>query len=179
MNRYSSSSGSRALPRLALRFANAVAIVRMQMLDEERGARVPLLEAVAENLLDLRAHVGRGLVGRVRRVDVRDQRQLLDEGAVARLRLLACSDVDEEALPVEAAAARVVHGHRAVLHPDHRPGLVVQPVLRFVRIHLALRPRDRAHHALAVERVDDLLEEERDLPSIRRANSRADRRLPG
>ena len=76
---------------------------------------------------------------------------------------------------MEAPAARVAHGYRAVLHPDDGAVLVVQPVLRLVGIHLRLRRGDRAQHALAVERVDDLLEEERvRLPLLERISEQVD-----
>ena len=72
------------------------------MLDEEVRAAPPLDLGVAEDRFDLRADEVGLFVARVRRVDVGDERQLLDERAVARLRLsarseIAAMDVDEAA----------------------------------------------------------------------------------
>ena len=132
-----------ALARRTLRVADALTVFGVQVVDEEPRVCVPLLERVAEDVLDLRADVRRRLVGRVRRVDVRDQRQLLRERAVARLRIHAVGDVDEEALPVQRPAARVAHRDGAVAHPDDRAVVAEEPVLRLVRLARALRLVDR------------------------------------
>ena len=168
-----------ALPCLALRLAHAVAVIGVEVLDEEGRVRVPLLEAVAEDLLDLRAHVRRGLVGRVRRVDVRDQRQLLDERSIALFRLLARRDVDEEALPVEAPsrASRTVTARSCTQ--------TTLPFLWYSRYSASygaisrLRARDRAR-ARARGRADAASPRRgADWPATLRASSRAGRRSPG
>ena len=81
------------LARGRLQAAHAVAVVRMQVVDEEVRVAVPLLLRVAEHRPDLGADEVGGLVARVRRVHVRDQRQLLDELAVSHLCLAASRDV--------------------------------------------------------------------------------------
>ena len=89
------------LPRLAggsLQAPHAVAVVGVEVLDEEPGMAVPLRPGVAEDGLDLGADEVRRLVGRVRGVDVRDQRQLLDEGAVAGLGLVPCRRGEPDAV---------------------------------------------------------------------------------
>ena len=144
---------------MALRVAYTIAILGVQMVDEERWVCVPLLEAVPEDVLDLRADVGSGLIGGVRRVDVRDQRQLLDERAVARLRPLARRDIDEKALPMHVASLLVAHRDCTVVHPFDRPIAPKHPVLGLVGVAVLLCACDCAQHVLAVERVEDLLEE--------------------
>ena len=69
-----------------VRGEHAIAVIRMQSANEEVRIIAPLLDGVAEQRLDLatREDVGAALV---QRVDVDDERQLLDERAVAPLDL--------------------------------------------------------------------------------------------
>ena len=72
------------LRRLVCHLAeDAVAVVRVQDSPEERRAALPLVGRVAEHRLGLRARVDVRAVG-VGFVDVDDERELLDERAVAR-----------------------------------------------------------------------------------------------
>ena len=72
--------------RLGMREQHPVAVVRMERLDEERRIRRPLVHRVPEQRLHLGARVEvRALV--IECVDVRDQRQMLDERAVPPLGL--------------------------------------------------------------------------------------------
>ncbi len=66
---------------------DAVPVVRMEDLHEELGIACPLLDRVAEQGLDLRTRVDVG-AERVDRIDVGDERQLLDERSIARLGFL-------------------------------------------------------------------------------------------
>src|SRR5205807_343042 len=74
-----------ALASSALSFAHALSVRRMQMVGEEVRECPPLVDRVPEDLVDLRADVGGRPVRARGRVDVRDQRQLFDERAVAAL----------------------------------------------------------------------------------------------
>ena len=66
-------------------FENALTIVGMQGLDEERGVRGPLLRRIPEHGLDLRARVDvRACL--VQTVDVDGERQLFDQGPVPLFR---------------------------------------------------------------------------------------------
>ena len=69
----------------AVLVADALGIVGVDDLPEEAGRCEPFLRGVAEQVLELRADVG-GEPRVVERADVADERELLDERAVARVR---------------------------------------------------------------------------------------------
>jgi hypothetical protein len=78
--------------------ADALGIVGVDDVPEEAGRGEPFLRGVAEQVLELRADVG-GESRVIERADVADERELLDERAVARVRfaqtgerLLSCRD---------------------------------------------------------------------------------------
>jgi len=85
-------------------------------------------------------------------------------------------DVDEEALPVETAARRVAHVTAWSCTQTTVPAFVCMRYSAFVRIHLGLRTRDGAHDSFTVERILDLLEEERvGLPLLERVAEQVER----
>ncbi len=105
-----------ALARRPLQLANPFTILRVQVVDEERLLALPFLGRVAEDALDLGADVCRRLVDRVRRVHVRDQRQLLDQRAVTRLRLLARGDVQAAQAHLLERVHQQARAHRREQH---------------------------------------------------------------
>jgi hypothetical protein len=78
--------GLAALIGLRVRGDRLLAVVRMEDLDEELGVAHALERRVADEVLDLRAHVD-ARAGLVETRDVHDERQLLDEAAVVALGL--------------------------------------------------------------------------------------------
>ena len=148
-------AGSNAFDGLAV---SALAIVRMDALRPflaRRTRRSP------EEVVDLWAHeeVLEALVGRV---DVRDDRELLDQGPVAVLdlggpclRLPLPGDVDDQADPVRRSPVGRADVHGFVPDPDHASARDDQAVLLEIRA----RPRIRRHvgelHPFAILRMDE------------------------
>src|SRR5690242_21452110 len=74
--------------RVLVRFEHAGSILRVEELDEQVPVVAPLLDGVAEQAFDLAAREDVG-ARRVECVDVDDERQLLDERAIAPVELAA------------------------------------------------------------------------------------------
>ena len=120
------------------------------MLLPELGVVDVLLRGVAEDRLDLRAHVGRRHV-LVRDVDVDDRRDLLHQRAVLRLglvelglRLHQLRDVEHDPQPVQWAPVVVGDQDRLLTDPHDPPVAMDGPVLRPERLA-------GGHRALALE----------------------------
>ena len=98
MNRNSLRVETPLLACVACERSHALAVVGMDAVARELGLRRPLLRRVAEQRLDLRAHVERR-EGRLDAVHVRDERNVLDQGPVTRfggrLLLLGLDDLGE------------------------------------------------------------------------------------
>ena len=117
-----------ALASSALSFAHALSICRMKMVGEEVRECPPLVDRVPEDLVDLRADVGSRPVRARGRVDVRDQRQLFDERAVAALDGVGAALLAEPVGEVRRERRsdrrrhrdREVAGQRAEREPRHR-----------------------------------------------------------
>ena len=134
-----------------------VSILRMEQLAPEVGTRLPFLRCVPEELLILRADVGRAVAGASLSLDVDDGGDLLGQrlelhglGPELGLEALLLRDVDVEPLDVGGVAvlvlddrALVTDPHDAAVGPDHpvlerervrRPDRLADPSLRLVTI---------------------------------------------
>ncbi len=121
--------------RSVVRGKHSLSVVPMQELDEERRVRHPLLDRIAEHVLDLRARVDVRARG-VHTVDVDGQWKLLDECSVAGLGQpnsvvgsLSLGDVDREPLSERGPALGRLHVNGHVFDPDEPAVPGVHPIL--------------------------------------------------
>ena len=172
-------AGADALHGLAPR---SVAVLRMDPLR-------PLVTlgpgGASEQVVDLRAHeeVAEALVGHV---DVRHDRELLDERAVALLDvggsglgLPLARDVDDEADPVSGAIFRRVDVDRFVADPDDAVVGRHQPVFREIRFPGGVGGGVGRLHALPIVGVHDRVPEVSRLRRTVRADTRSTSRSGG
>jgi hypothetical protein len=134
----------------------------VDQLGPERVLPGQLVAAIAEQRLDLRAEVRARVVGPVR-VDVGDDRRLLDERSVALLglpepfeRCRALGRLGHHALPVERRAVLVTDQHGLVVDPHDASVLGEHPVVGGVgraRRHDRLEGRPHRRHVVRVEAV--------------------------
>jgi hypothetical protein len=147
-------------------------VVGVQQLHPDVGLIEPLLPRVAEDLLDVRAHVeGPALVVGAHLVD--DGRDALDEGLVTRLgiashllRVSASGDVEDDALPEPRRSGGVDDQPRLVAHPQQATIATDEPVLAMERGPTVDRTDPLSADAIPVEGMDRATPQRRVRPPL-------------
>ena len=142
---------------------DADAVVGVESALEQPRVAQPLLGGETEDRLDLRADIERTDPLGTDLVEEDDGRDLLNQGAIARLRvaeplfrLSAIGDVGHGAAQHHRPAGFVPQRHRVVAEPADPAVALEEPVLERCRLAGLPRARDRGEDAGAVVRVEAL-----------------------